>query len=133
MQYTRGVVMFPRRVISLFRLGIFACIAAWATSIVIAVLTAPITSQFATLLACGWLPAFIVWIALRFYYAHVRRMVQHMDYLICPKCGYDLHGCDSFGACPECGRAYARDKLPLDWHRGGFAPRLLFWRFYRKR
>ncbi len=129
--------MYPRSVIRWFRLGIIACLVTW---VVLAILTAigvfgsPAPLQMVVVAALGWLPSLLLFLGLRAYYRYIRRYVVKMEFLVCPKCGYDLHGCDSFGACPECGRPYARDKLPLDWHRGGFAPRTLqFWKFYRRR
>lgn len=131
--------MFPRRVIFALRLLMLACIGAWLLFIGICIaFGVPGLMKLTVvnplyLIAIGWIPAVIVWLVLIAYGQRVRAQVKEMDYLMCPKCGYDLRGCDSFGACPECGRAYARDKLPLDWHRGGFAPREVFWKFYRKR
>ncbi len=129
--------MYPRSVIRWFRLGILACLTLWVTLSVLTILEifgAPIPTSMLIVTAFGWIPALLLFFGLLVYYSHIRQHVEQMEYLVCPKCGYDLHGCDSSGACPECGRPYARDKLPLDWHRGGFAPRLLqFWKFYRRR
>jgi hypothetical protein len=132
-----GVVMYPRTVIRWIRLGIVACLAMW---LVLAVLTfmgvfgSPVPITMVGVTVFGWIPALLLFLSLISYYRSIRQYVKQMDFLVCPKCGYDLHGCDSFGSCPECGRPYARDKLPLDWHRGGFAPPTMqFWKFYRRR
>lgn len=131
--------MFPRRVILGLRLLMLACIGSWLLFIGLCVAFGFGTVAKMTvvnplhLIAIGWIPTIIVWLLLIAYCQRVRRQVKEMDFLMCPKCGYDLRGCDSFGPCPECGRAYARDKLPLEWHRGGFAAREVFWKFYRKR
>lgn len=129
--------MYPRTVIRWFRLGILACLTLWiglAVLTIVGVFGSPIPTAMLIVTACGWVPALLLFFGLLVYYSSIRKYVEQMEFLVCPKCGYDLHGCDSFGACPECGRPYARDKLPLDWHRGGFAPRLLqFWKFYRRR
>lgn len=131
--------MFPCKVIFALRLLMYLCIGAWLLFISLCVsygvgLMAKLTILNPLhLIAIGWIPASIVWLILLVYCQRVRAQVKAMEYLMCPKCGYDLRGCDSFGPCPECGRAYTRDKLPLDWHRGGFASREVCWRYYRRR
>ncbi|HLP83486.1 MAG TPA: hypothetical protein VK157_03985 [Phycisphaerales bacterium] len=125
--------MFPRSVIRLFRLATLAACALWIAVAALCVQMSPAPEPVLAAVVFGWMLPLGLWIALRLYYRRIRAYVREMDFLVCPKCGYDLHGCDSFGSCPECGRPYARDKLALDWHRGGFAPRELLSKFYRKR
>ncbi len=131
--------MFPLRIIALLRLAWLACFLAAAAYAALwyhlgtkqlqqLILIKPISGVI--LLAAAIL---IMPLTITLYKRHVRALVQSMDYLLCPRCAYDLRACDSFGPCPECGRPYARDLLPRDWSRAGFASEHLWRVLYRRR
>ncbi len=131
--------MFPLRIIALLRLawlGLFLAAASYVAlwyhlgtaDFTKLILIHPFSGIILLLAAITIVPLLIT-----IYKRHVRALVQSMDYLICPRCAYDLRGCDSFGPCPECGRPYARDLLPRDWSRAGFASEYLWRVLYRRR
>lgn len=72
------------------------------------------------LAATTWLPAAVVPVLIPLYRRHVRALVRRHKGVVCLGCAYDLAGADSFGVCPECGRAFVKDQLPRAWARAGF-------------
>lgn len=44
-----------------------------------------------------------------------KRLVQRLDFRVCPRCQYNLTANPTDGACPECGRAYIDADLRRDW------------------
>lgn len=46
----------------------------------------------------------------------VGRRIREDGYQVCP-CGYSLKGLSQTGNCPECGREFDLEVLPVLWHR----------------
>jgi hypothetical protein len=67
-----------------------------------------------------WLPAALVPVLIPMYRSRVLALVRRHRGVVCMGCAYDLAGADSFGVCPECGRAFVKDQLPRAWARAGF-------------
>ncbi len=60
------------------------------------------------------LAAMLSWIA-----AHRRskRLIQALNFRLCPRCRYDLTSSPPDGLCPECGRSYTDADLRNLWCR----------------
>jgi hypothetical protein len=55
----------------------------------------------------------------------LRTLLQAAQGMLCPRCGYDLHGVTS-GLCPECGREYDSAGVSREW-RDEYATALPPW------
>lgn len=69
-------------------------------------------------LAAWWFIAIMVMAVVNVRYRMVgdRLLVRH-EWLLCPRCEYDLTQSGESGRCPECGRPFERDKLRDAWVR----------------
>jgi len=56
----------------------------------------------------------VVWLRL----LRLHRLLRRAKNKVCPRCGYDLSGCDDAGRCPECGRVYTQQSLSDAWGGG---------------
>lgn len=60
--------------------------------------------------------------AIMFHRARVLHRVGARQFMVCPECGYDLHGLEGEQRCPECGKRFNVDSLRREWLGNGDAP-----------
>lgn len=70
-----------------------------------------IVAVFMSLLLAGLIASAIHFFARR----RARRLIQSLNFRLCPRCRYDLSACQPDGTCPECGRGYADAELRSLW------------------